>query len=134
MKTPLPVLLATLLAAPWSLAAQPVAAGDPDTAAFADALRSCTPARHGTPHPFVRGFTSAHEVVGPVGDRCAYTQSMPGGMVMDCAFGAAARVAMADELDAFAAGRLAGGTGAQPAWAGDCEVVTADGKRLPFGG
>ena len=125
--------LLALLAAPWPLAAQPAAAADPAIAAFAEALRSCTPARHGTPHPFVRGFTSEHEVIGPAAERCAYTQSMPGGMRMDCAFDEPARAAMADELVAFAAGRLSGGSGTQPAWAGDCEIVGADGKRTPFG-
>lgn len=107
---------------------------DPAALAFADALRACTAATHDSPHPFVRGFTSAHVVVGEREGRCAYTQTMPGGMVMECAFDAAHRADMADQIAGAAAGNLSGGTSRQPAWAGDCEIVTADGKRMPFGG
>lgn len=130
MKAVPSVVLAAAAAA--AVAAPP--GPDPATLAFADALRACTPARHGTPHPFVRGFTSEHVVVGEDAGACAYTQSMPGGMSMACAFTEANRVAMAAEIAAAAGGRMSGGTGSRPAWAADCAIVTADGERTPFGG
>lgn len=131
-------LFACLLGLPLALAARDAAepsAGDADaeTLAFAAALDACVPATHRTPHPFVRGFTIEHAITGENEGRCDYTQTMPGGMHMACRLTDPGRAALAAEFREMAEGRMSGGTGAQPAWTADCEVVSADGKRTPMG-
>ncbi len=105
----------------------------PDAAAFAAALDTCESARFSHPHPLMRGFDSAHAIQGERDGRCRYTQSMPGGMHMACAFDAAQRSAFAAEFEAMAAGRLQGGSGEAKTWQSACEIVTGDGKRMPLG-
>ena len=124
----LPVLLAT--------SAPPV---DPapiaDPSAFAARLEACEPDAYSAPHPFVRGFQSAHAIEGERDGACRYTQTMPGGMRMECALSPAGRTALAASFEQMAAGRMRGSTASAPAWAAECEIVTADGKRMPaFGG
>lgn len=106
---------------------------DAVTAAFASSLRACTAAGHSTPHPFVRGFTSEHRIEGERDGACRYRQTMPGDMRMECALSANGREALAVDMDAMAAGRMQGSTASPPSWAKECEIVTADGKRMPFG-
>jgi hypothetical protein len=131
MKPSLVVLLA--LAAPVLAQAEdlPVAA---DAAAFADAVAACTPTGWRSPHPFVRGFEIEHAITGEAEGRCDYRQTMPGGMHMACRLGEAGREGLAAEFREQAAGRMSGGTGQSPAWTRDCEIVTADGKRMPMQG
>lgn len=109
----------------------PVAA---DPAAFADAVAACTAATRSEPHPFVKGFVIEHAVAGETDGRCDYSQSMPGGMHMSCRLGEDGRAGLAQEFRDQAAGRMSGGTGQQKAWTRDCEIVTADGKRMPMQG
>ena len=131
----LPLMLALVLAVP---AAASAASGAPapvaDPAGFADALESCTPATHAAPHPFMKGFVIEHAITGDQDGRCAYSQTMPGGMRMECRLSEAGRDGLAGEFREQAAGRMSGGTGSQPAWTSDCEIVSKDGKRSPMGG
>ena len=119
---------------PATASAEPVKDETPGAAdrAFAEALVGCRPATHEGPHPFVRGFVIEHEIVGETGATCAYTQTMPGGMTMDCKLSSDGRAALAAEFRDLAEGRMSGGTGSQPAWTRECEIVTQDGKRMPM--
>lgn len=130
MKPALLVLL--VLALPVAAAAEPPVAADP--AAFADAVAACTPATRREPHPFVTGFEITHVVTGETDGRCDYTQTMPGGMHMACRLGDEGREGLAAEFREQAAGRMSGGTGQSKAWTRDCEIVTADGKRMQMQG
>lgn len=125
------LLLALSLPAAGAASEAPVAA---DPAAFADAIAACTPATRSEPHPFVKGFTIEHAIAGEAEGRCAYSQTMPGGMSMQCALGEEGRTGLAQEFRDQAEGRMSGGTGQQKPWTADCEIVTADGKRLPMQG
>jgi hypothetical protein len=100
--------------------------------AFAEALVGCRPTRHQGPHPFVKGFVIEHQISGESGAACAYTQTMPGGMTMDCKLSSDGRAALAGEFREMAEGRMSGGTGSQPSWTRECEIVTRDGKRMPM--
>lgn len=114
--------------------AEPVKDGAPGAAdrAFAEALVGCRPARHEGPHPFVKGFVIEHQITGETDATCAYTQSMPGGMTMDCKLSSEGRAALAAEFREMAEGRMSGGTASQPSWSRECEIVTQDGKRMPM--
>lgn len=126
------MLLGLLSALPTAaLAATDMAAKTTD---FAEAVATCTPGALDMPHPLIRGFTIAHRIEGERDGLCHYTQSMPGGMHMECAFTDAGREAYAAEFVKFAAGRMHGSTADKPAWADDCVIVTRDGKRLPMAG
>lgn len=106
-----------------------------DAAAFARQLQACTAGALEMPHPFVPGFTIRHEIGAEHHEQaCEYSQTMPGGMRMECLFTFDGRQAYAAEFEALASGRLQGGTSQSPAWAEDCEIVTKDGMRLPVGG
>lgn len=72
---------------------------------FADALRACAPASCGQPHPLVSGFTIEHRVVGQQAGGCAYTQSMPGDMVMSCRLSESGRSEIASQLEDTLSGR-----------------------------
>lgn len=100
--------------------------------AFAEALVGCQPATHQGPHPFVKGFVIEHTITGETDGICAYSQTMPGGMTMDCKLTPEGRAALATEFRELAEGRMSGGTGSQPAWSKECEIVTQDGKRMPM--
>jgi hypothetical protein len=114
--------------------AEPVKDEAPGAAdrAFAEALVGCRPAKHEGPHPFVKGFVIEHEIAGESGAVCGYTQTMPGGMTMDCKLSSDGRSALAAEFRELAEGRMSGGTGSQPSWTRECEIVTQDGKRMPM--
>lgn len=114
--------------------AEPLANDPPGAAdrAFAEALVGCRPARHEGPHPFVKGFVIEHQISGETGGVCGYTQTMPGGMTMDCRLTADGRSSLAAEFRELAEGRMSGGTGSQPGWTRECEIVTQDGKRMPM--
>ncbi|KAA2284471.1 hypothetical protein [Arenimonas fontis] len=116
--------------------AMPVAASVNQAAAdlaFADAMDACAAATHQGPHPFVPGFVIEHVVAGEdEAGRCPYSQTMPGGMRMECALSGEGRAALAREFREMAEGRLQGGTADQPAWTGECELVLPDGKRQPM--
>lgn len=118
-------------AAPATATSAPDAAAD--SLAFAASLEACVAASHRSPHPFVKGFLIEHEIRGIEGDQCAYSQTMPGDMRMECKLGEEGRHGLAEEFREMAQGRMSGGTGEQPAWTRDCEIVTADGKRMPLG-
>lgn len=117
-----------------AFAADPAApgAGAADRA-FAEAIGACRAASHQAPHPFVRGFTIEHVVAGEQDGACAYSQTMPGEMRMECKLSKEGRAGLAAEFLEMAEGRMSGSTSAQPAWAGECEILTKDGKRLPMG-
>lgn len=100
--------------------------------AFAEALIGCRAATHQGPHPFVKGFVIEHAIAGETDGRCGYRQTMPGGMTMECQLTAEGRAGLAAEFREQAEGRMSGGTGAQPAWTRECEIVTKDGKRMPM--
>ena len=134
------VCLALSLVAASALAASPeppvetVAPAEPANADrdFAEALEACRAATHQGPHPFVKGFVIEHTITGESGGSCAYSQTMPGQMTMDCKLSAQGRAALATEFRDLAEGRLSGGTGSQPSWSRECEIVTKDGKRMPM--
>lgn len=127
--------LAFVLVTP-ALAGEPVGATGPaeiaDTAAFADAMEQCTASSHLAPHPFMKGFVIRHAIAGEVDGACAYSQTMPGEMRMECRLSGAGRSGLAAEFREQAQGRMSGGTGEQPAWTGECEIVTKDGRRSPM--
>lgn len=128
--------LALLLSSP-ALAADPApvdgAVDIADPAAFADALEACTAATHAAPHPFMKGFEIRHVIAGDQDGTCAYSQTMPGDMRMECRLSDGGRRGLAGEFREQAQGRMSGSTGAQPAWTGECEIVAKDGKRTPMG-
>ena len=126
----LPACLAMAQATTW--AGEP--AIDPGLLALSEHLRECTPATATQPHPLMRGFTIEHAVVGAEGGRCGYTQSMPGGMRMVCAFDETVRAAFAGELrETATTGRMSGSSReAQPAWMAACEIETTTGQRTPM--
>ena len=132
MKRLLPCLVLALAPIAFAADAPP---GAEAALAFADQVQACEAGTHASPHPLMRGFTIEHEVTGAGEDgRCAYSQTMPGNMRMECRFDEANRAGFADQLREQAHGRLSGGTGQQPPWASDCEIVMADGKRQKMSG
>lgn len=102
--------------------------------AFADALDACKTGKVATAHPLMKSFVIEHTITGEKESACAYSQTMPGKMTMECRFSPANRKLMAAELRASAAGGpMRGGTSqAQPEWARECEIVTASGARSPM--
>jgi hypothetical protein len=129
--------LMALMFASSSLAAEteaqaPATIADP--AAFADALQACTASSHTAPHPFMKGFVIEHAIAGEQDGACAYSQTMPGEMRMECKLSEAGRSGLAGEFREQAQGRMSGSTGAQPAWTGECEIVDKAGKRSPMSG
>jgi len=127
-------LILLLVMAPLAAAQDPPAPGE-DPAAFADALAACEPAALRIPHPLVRPFFVVHTVHGEKDGRCRYDQTMPGDMTMECAFTPEGRKAMVEEIRKLAGDAILQGStkGPQPAWTKDCEIVTKDGTRTPFG-
>lgn len=132
MKTAL-LVFALALAVP-ALATESDAPALSDPAEFADALESCTVATHGAPHPFMKSFTIEHAITGGDDETCLYSQTMPGGMHMECRLSQAGRSGLATEFREQARGRMSGGTGEQPAWTSECEIVDGTGKRTPMSG
>ena len=130
---PTPIMLAAWLAVPALAAASP-AAEIAGPAAFADALEACTASTHSAPHPFMKGFVIRHSITGEQDGACAYSQTMPGDMRMECRLSDAGRNGLAGEFREQAQGRMSGGTGQQPAWTGECDIVAKDGKRTPMSG
>lgn len=131
-----PLFLLLALATAAATAGEPApAAPEPGAAdrAFAEAIEACRAASHQAPHPFMRGFTIEHVVAGEQDGACAYSQTMPGEMRMECKLSKEGRAGLAAEFLAMAEGRMSGSTASQPAWAAECEILTKDGKRLPVG-
>jgi hypothetical protein len=126
------VSIALLLAMP-ARAAEPAVAEIADPATFADALEGCTASTHAAPHPFMKGFVIQHVITGEKDDACAYSQTMPGDMRMECRLSEAGRRGLAGEFREQAQGRMSGGTGEQPAWTAECEIVGKDDRRTPMG-
>ncbi|HXE80411.1 MAG TPA: hypothetical protein VNK41_06650 [Vicinamibacterales bacterium] len=120
---------------PLTVFAQDAPPAKEDPSAFADALNACEPATFKMPHPLIRPFFIVHTVHGPKEGRCRYDQTMPGDMTMECAFDEEGRKLMAEEIRKMARGEITHGStkGPQPAWTKQCEVVTKDGQRMPFG-
>ena len=75
---------------------------------------------------------STHTITAETEGKCGYSQTMPGAMTMDCKLSTQGRAALATEFRELAEGRMSGGTGAQPSWTRECEIVTQDGKRMPM--
>ncbi len=101
--------------------------------ALADAMEGCAPAACNQQHPFMRSFQIEHRVVGLVGDRCAYSQTMPGDMLMTCRFTPEGRGEMAGLIRQMERGNLSGGTGQQNAMTRECEVRDSSGAVIPWG-
>ncbi|MEZ5958372.1 MAG: hypothetical protein R3C27_14300 [Hyphomonadaceae bacterium] len=101
--------------------------------ALADAMERCTPAACSQRHPFMRAFQIEHRVAGPEGDRCVYSQTMPGDMLMTCRFSAEGRAEMAGLVREMERGNLSGGTGQQNAMTRECEVRDSNGAVIPWG-
>lgn len=100
--------------------------------AFAEALVGCQAATHQGPHPFVKGFVIDHAITGETDGNCAYSQTMPGQMRMECKLSVEGRAGLAAEFRDLSEGRMSGGTASQPGWSRECEIVTQDGKRMPM--
>ncbi len=110
------------------------AAASPVTcSALAEQLENCVPAACSQRHPLVRSFQIDHRVAGPEGDRCAYTQTVPGDMLMTCRFTAEGRAEMAGLIRQMERGDLSGGTGRESVLTRECEVRDRDGTPLPWG-
>jgi hypothetical protein len=145
LATCLTLTLAAAVAGATPPAAEPAASAEPTQSAeaaapaaggaeraFAEALVGCRAATHQGPHPFVRGFVIDHAITGETDGTCAYSQTMPGEMRMECKLSVEGRAGLAAEFRAQAEGRMSGGTGEQPSWTRECEIVTRDGKRMPM--
>lgn len=137
MSNRLILALAGVSMAAAALSAQappPTPASQADVIAFAASLEGCTAAKVATAHPLMRTFVVEHTVSGEKAGVCAYAQTMPAKMTMECGFSAAGRKAMAAELRSSVSGApMRGGTSqAQPEWAKECEIVTASGARSPM--
>lgn len=128
-----PLLLLLALATAAAAKDEPAPAPGAADRAFAEAVEACRAASHQGPHPFMKGFTIDHVVAGEQDGACAYSQTMPGEMRMECKLSKEGRAGLAAEFHALAEGRMSGSTSAQPAWTGECEIITKDGKRLPMG-
>ena len=126
-----PLALALTAGAQEPPPAEAPAAEHPDRV-FAAAIEACTAATHQGKHPFVASFTIEHRIDGEVDGACAYQQTMPGGMRMECKLTDEGRAGLAEEFRRLADGKMSGSTGQQPAWTRDCEIVTKDGKRSPM--
>lgn len=118
----------------YAQAPAPVPAPVDAVRAFADSLEACEAGKVATAHPFMKSFVIEHAVTGEKAGACAYSQTMPGKMTMECAFTGAGRKAMAADIRAtVAGGPMRGGTSqAQPEWAKECELVTVAGARSPM--
>jgi hypothetical protein len=81
----------------------------------------------------MRTFTIDHRVTGLEGERCGYTQSVPGDMSMTCRFTPEGRTEMAELILEMERGNLSGGTGQQSVLTRECEVRDRDGNVLPWG-
>lgn len=112
----------------------PTPAAPAQVRAFADGLDTCAAGKVATQHPLMTTFVVEHPVAGVKDGMCMYTQTMPAKMTMACAFSAAGRRAMAADIRAtVGGGPMGGGTNrAMPAWAQECEIVTAAGARSPM--
>ncbi|HBD20028.1 MAG TPA: hypothetical protein DC063_08050 [Arenimonas sp.] len=128
-----PLLLLLALATPAAAKDEPAPEPGAADRAFAEAVEACRAASHQGPHPFMKGFTIDHVVAGEQDGACAYSQTMPGEMRMECKLSKQGRAGLATEFHALAEGRMSGSTSAQPAWTRECEILTKDGKRLPMG-
>jgi hypothetical protein len=119
----LPVAAASQKAAPPAIDVEP----------FAAALEECKPATQEMPHPLMPNVMIKHTVTGEKDGKCAYTQSMPGNMSMECAFTPETRKGMADQLRWMAKdSRVSGSTKApMPEWMKECEIVMPSGQRVP---
>lgn len=62
------------------------AKSDQHASVIGAAVVSCKPIKTTWSHPLVPDVTVAEEVVGMVGDKCKYTQSMPNNVLMACLF------------------------------------------------
>lgn len=113
--------------------ATPPVAADMSCQALAEAMEGCAPAACNQQHPFMRSFQIEHRVVGLVGDRCAYSQTMPGDMLMTCRFTPEGRGEMAGLIRQMERGNLSGGTGQQNAMTRECEVRDSTGAVIPWG-
>lgn len=101
--------------------------------ALAEAMEGCAPAACSQQHPFMRSFQIEHRVVGPDGDRCAYSQTMPGDMLMTCRFTPEGRTEMAGLIGEMERGNLSGGTGRESAMTRECQVRDSNGDVIPWG-
>lgn len=113
--------------------ATPPVAADMSCQALAEAMEGCAPAACSQRHPFMRSFQIEHRVVGLEGDRCAYSQTMPGDMLMTCRFTPEGRGEMAGLIRQMERGNLSGGTGQQNAMTRECEVRDSTGAVIPWG-
>jgi hypothetical protein len=122
----------------WTFAAATVVAQKApapaiDIEPFAAALEECKPATQEMPHPLMANVTIKHTIVGEKNGKCAYTQSMPGNMSMECAFAPESRKSVADSLRWMVKdSRVSGSTKAPVAdWMKECEIVMPSGQRVP---
>ncbi|MEZ5960813.1 MAG: hypothetical protein R3C30_10380 [Hyphomonadaceae bacterium] len=129
------VLSGALAAACAQTASQPTPGAQASVScpAFADAMERCAPAACSQRHPFMRSFQIDHRVSGLEGDRCAYTQTMPGDMLMTCRFTPEGRAEMAGQIREMERGNLSGGTGRDSAMTRECEVRDSNGVVIPWG-
>jgi hypothetical protein len=121
-------LAATLIATPQKAAPPAI-----DVEPFAAALEECKPATQEMPHPLMPNVTIKHTVIGEKDGKCAYTQSMPGNMAMECAFTPETRKGMADQLRWMAKDSHVSGSTKAPltGWMKECEIVMPSGQRVP---
>lgn len=138
------VLAAPLLAtgcAPGASGVRDAAPAAPmaiDCRAFADALRACAPALCRHPHLFAPSFAIEHRISGPEADACAYSQSMPGDMLMTCRYSEAGRSEAASLMDDMFSGRQTSFSfsTSEPqdnAMTRECVVRDRDGAVIPWG-
>lgn len=59
---------------------------DPDGQDIVTKLKNCEKFTTHTPHPFIKTFSIKHTIHGFVGDKCKYTQTMPGDGLMECMY------------------------------------------------
>lgn len=128
------VLSGVIAAACAQTGAQPTLPAAPVSCpALADALERCAPAACSQQHPFMRSSQIEHRVAGPEGDRCVYTQTMPGDMLMTCRFTPEGRTEMSGLIREMERGNFSGGTGRQSAMTRECEVQDSNGAVIPWG-
>jgi len=81
----------------------------------------------------MRSFLIDHRVAGSEGDRCVYTQTVPGNMLMACRLTPEGRMELAGLIREMERGNFSGGTGRQSAMTRECEVRDSDGVVIPWG-
>ncbi|MGE0047112.1 MAG: hypothetical protein AB7J28_09670 [Hyphomonadaceae bacterium] len=130
-------VIAAALAATLILAAPAPAQEGACEALAASLEEGCAPASCTQPHPLMRNFTIEHRVTGEESGACAYAQTMPGNMTMQCRFSAEGRAELAAQLREAAQSQSFSFSTRDPEAENyltrECEIRDQAGRVIPWG-